>query len=329
MQTRLHWVDVSRGIAFLMVIYSHLEYRNDFLMHFFTPVFLTTFFFVSGYLFKENAGFKSVFEQRTRTLLLPLLILGMIMITLSQIVTFNEPEPFLHKVKGLLYQTEGGNSVLWFVAALYVHSLLFYWLMHWSKTVKRLLAVSLLLFVANVAYSIWLGAPRMPWHVTSAGFGCFYMGMGKVYKQYERQIDAVVSKKVLSFVLVSYILVLCFYDVPISYGGSRYVIDSLLLTSAGLLICVYVSKLVLHSNRLLLFTGANTLFYFAFHGKVYSFLQTVTARCLTASGIGHTFISDFGLGILITFADALILIPFAMLVNKYVPQILGKGFKIY
>ncbi len=326
MQTRLHWVDVSKGIAFLMVIYSHLEYRNDFLMHFFTPIFLTTFFFVSGYLFKENAGFKSVFEQRTRTLLLPLLILGMIIIALSQFVTYNEPEPF-HRIKALLCQT--GRNDLWFIAALYVHSLLFYWLMHWSKTAQRLLVVSLLLFVANVAYSIWLDGFQMPWHITKAGFGCFYMGLGKVYKQYERQIDAAMSKKVLSVVVVSYILVLCFYDVPISYGGSRYVIDSLLFTSAGLLICVYVSKLVLHSNRLLLFTGANTLFYFAFHGKVYSFLQTVIARCLTVSGIGHTFISDFGLGILITFADALILIPFAMLVNKYGPQILGKGFKIY
>ena len=76
MTKRLNWIDVSRGIAFLMVIYSHLEYKNDFLMHFFSPIFLTTFFFVSGYLYKEGIGFKQVLEQRTRTLLLPLFILG-------------------------------------------------------------------------------------------------------------------------------------------------------------------------------------------------------------------------------------------------------------
>ena len=29
---RIHWLDVSRGLAFLMVIYSHLEYSNDAVM---------------------------------------------------------------------------------------------------------------------------------------------------------------------------------------------------------------------------------------------------------------------------------------------------------
>lgn len=73
---RLKWLDISRGIAFLMVIYSHLEYKDDMIMRYFKPMFLTMFFFVSGYLFKEKCSFSKVFEQRTRTLLLPFLILG-------------------------------------------------------------------------------------------------------------------------------------------------------------------------------------------------------------------------------------------------------------
>lgn len=73
---RILWLDVSRGLAFLMVVYSHLEYTNDSVMRYFSPVFLTTFFFVSGYLFKEKCSFSKVFEQRTRTLLLPFLALG-------------------------------------------------------------------------------------------------------------------------------------------------------------------------------------------------------------------------------------------------------------
>lgn len=45
-------------------------------MRYFSPVFLTMFFFVSGYLFKENCSFSFVLEQRTRTILLPFLTLG-------------------------------------------------------------------------------------------------------------------------------------------------------------------------------------------------------------------------------------------------------------
>ena len=76
MMKRINWLDTTRGLAFLMVIYSHLEYCDSLIMRFFSPVYLTMFFFVSGYLFKENYSFNKVFEQRTRTILLPFLIMG-------------------------------------------------------------------------------------------------------------------------------------------------------------------------------------------------------------------------------------------------------------
>lgn len=75
-RVRLKWLDIARGLAFLMVIYSHLKYKDDMVMRYFTPMFLTMFFFVSGYLFKENCSFAKVLEQRTRTILLPFLTLG-------------------------------------------------------------------------------------------------------------------------------------------------------------------------------------------------------------------------------------------------------------
>lgn len=218
---------------------------------------------------------------------------------------------------------------MWFIAALYVYSLLFYWVECLSKTIKKLLIVSFFLFILNVAYSIWWDGPQIPWHVNGAGFGCFYMGLGKAYKYYERGIDSTVSRKVLLLCLIVYIMILYFYHAGISYGGSRYIIDSLLITSLGLLVCVYVSKLVLNNNRFLLFVGANTLFYFAFHGKVYSLLQTVIDRGLVWGGIEHTFSLDLCLGIFVTFLDALILVPFAMFINRYIPQVLGKGFKLW
>lgn len=74
---RINWIDASRGLAFLMVIYYHLSTRNiGGMVPYFSPVFLTTFFFVSGYLTKGNQSFEKVLEQRTRTLLVPLLIFG-------------------------------------------------------------------------------------------------------------------------------------------------------------------------------------------------------------------------------------------------------------
>lgn len=329
MKQHLNWIDVSRGMAFLMVIYSHLKYCEPGLMKYFSPIFLTTFFFVSGYLFKEGCRFSQVFEQRTRTLLWPFLILGGSMISINQVVTFNEPIPLVERVKGLLYQN-GEHQLLWFIAAIYVYSLVFYWIERWTGEIRRLVIMGILLFVVNVAYSIWWMGPSLPWHVTNAGFGCFYMAMGKAYKHYEVRIDRWMTGRMIMLCTVVYIGVMSIIDHSFSFDGSRWGIDSMSITMLGVFVVVYISKkTVLEHNRFLLFVGANTLFYFAFHGKVYSLLQVVMGKLLIMRGIVHTFTLDFTLGIVITLLDALILIPLAMLVNRYFPWILGKGFKLW
>ena len=299
-------------------------------MHYFSPIFLTTFFFVSGYLFKEGCSFKHVFEQRTRTLLLPFLILGVCMIALNQVITYNEPVPFVDRIKGLLLQN-GHNQLLWFIAALYVYSLAFYWVERWARTIKGLLIFAIALFIANVAYSFWLNLPSLPWHITGTGFGCFYMAMGKVYKECENKIDAWVTMPRLWMALALYILLMFLHTDGISWAGSKWILDAVVITGLGIFVNVYLSKKIacLNKNRFLLFVGANTLFYFAFHGKVYSLLQTVINKLIVMGGIEHTTLLDFSLGIGITLLDAIILIPCAMVVNKYLPWTLGKGFKIW
>lgn len=327
---RINWIDVTRGIAFLMVIYSHLQYCNSSLMHYFSPIFLTTFFFVSGYLFKEGCSFKQVFEQRTRTLLFPFLVFGGFMISLNQVVTFNETVPLVDRVKGLLLQN-GHNQLLWFIAALYVYSLAFYWVERWAVSIKGLFIFVILLFFANTAYSFWLELPSLPWHITGTGFGCFYMAMGKIYKEYEIKIDKWVTLPKLMIAVVLYVLLLFLHSDKLSWSGSKWMIDALVITGLGIFVNVYLSKKIacINNNRFLLFVGANTLFYFAFHGKVYSLLQTVINKLIVMGGIEHTTLLDLSLGIGITLLDAIILIPFAMLVNKYLPWTLGKGYKLW
>ena len=326
-KSRINWLDTSRGLAFLMVIYSHLEYCNDSIMRYFSPVFLTTFFFVSGYLFKERCSFSKVFEQRTRTLLLPFLSLGVIMILMSQVLTFNEKVPFVEELKGLLFQN-GKNELLWFVAALYVYSLIFYWIERFAVTPERLLFFSVILFIANEVV-VWMGIPRIPWHINSFGFACFYMGLGKYYKEKQMIIDKYVdNKRFVAVMFVIYILLISLFDLHISFYGSKFIIEALSVTLSGLVVMIYISKHINQKNRLMLFVGANSLFYFAFHGKCFSLLQTICHKLVT-----EDILSIYGTKDIIAFSivilDALILILPAMFVNRYCPFILGKGFKLW
>ena len=324
---RINWLDVSRGIAFLMVIYSHLEYCNDSVMRYFSPVFLTTFFFVSGYLFKENCSFGKVLEQRTRTLLLPFLALGMIMILMNQVMSFHEHVTFLDRVKGLLFQN-GENQILWFIAALYVYSVIFYWIEKLSKNAWVLLVVSVGLFFLNWGYKS-LGMPSIPWHVDGFGFACFYMGIGKLYKEHETAINVWIDRKLLVVVaLIWYVTLITVFDLHISFDGGKMMVDALAVTLPGLTIMIYVSKHILANSRFLLFVGANTLFYFAFHGKVFSLLQTVCHKLLSEDWLAIGSV-QVGMGFAIAFLDAVVLILPAMFVNRYCPFLLGKGFKLW
>lgn len=325
---RIGWLDVSRGIAFLMVIYSHLHYCDSSIMRFFSPIFLTTFFLVSGYLFKEKQSFLFVLENRTRTLLLPFIILGMIMIILSQILSFNEHASFADSIKGLLLQN-GHNQILWFIAALYIYSIIFYWIEYFFPSTNKIIIVGLILFILNAILRFWLMLPSIPWHIDAAGFACFYMALGKYYKHHENKIDKIISNKVLILLLILYALLIWHFDFKFSFYGSRYIIDSLIITIIGLTLCVYISKRFLQNNKFLLFVGSNTLFYFAFHGKIFAVLQVILKKILPTYIIGQNHLSDFGIAICIVLLDAIILIIPMMIVNKYFPQILGKGFKLW
>lgn len=310
-----------------MVIYSHLEYSNEFVMRYFSPVFLTTFFFVSGYLFKENCSFGKVFEQRTRTLLIPFLALGIIMILLSQVLTFNEKIPFIDEIKGLLFQN-GQNQLLWFIAALYIYSIIFYWIERVANSPKRLLIISIILFLLNYVI-VLMEFPPIPWHVSSFGFACFYMGLGKYYKEKEQKINTFTDNKwIIVTLLIIYILLISVFDLRISFGGGKFVVDALSVTIPGLIIMIYVSKHIVQNSKFLLFVGANTLFYFAFHGKVYSLLQTICHKTFSAELLSMNDVQNI-IGFVIVFLDAIILILPTMFLNKYCGFLLGKGYKLW
>lgn len=310
-----------------MVIYSHLEYCDDAIMKFFSPVFLTTFFFVSGYLFKERCSFSKVFEQRTRTLLLPFLCLGMIMILMSQVLTFNEKVPFVDEVKGLLLQN-GENQILWFIAALYVYSVAFYWIERWAGNTSRLLVVCCLLFILN-GVCIKMGLSKIPWHVNSIGYACFYMGLGKWYKDNEIRVNRMIDNKwAILMALALYIGIITLFDLHVSFGCGRWIVDAWSVSIPGLIVMLYISKHWFQNNRFLLFVGANTLFYFAFHGKVYSLLQTICHKVMASDSLESSVVES-SVAFLIVILDAVILILPAHFVNRYCPFLLGKGFKLW
>lgn len=78
-KNRIEWIDQFRGILFLFVIICHSRLAPPYMKHLYEPIFLTGFFFLSGYLYKDKditTKLKSIFNGLIAPFLLYCLLWG-------------------------------------------------------------------------------------------------------------------------------------------------------------------------------------------------------------------------------------------------------------
>jgi fucose 4-O-acetylase-like acetyltransferase len=302
-------------------------------MAFFHPVFLTMFFFVSGYLFKSDYSFGRLLEHKIRTLLIPFLIFVLLLLASAQVLTFNEHSSFSRDLLDSLLQIRGKNDQIWFVAALFVMNFPFYVLVKYAKSTRALLLIAFVGFLLSVMYDSWLKLPALPWHIQFIGNGCFYMALGFAYRKHEQKLKSCEKRTAFFSVLSLYFAFVAIrkfiLHLPdISFDGSFYFIDALIITLLGIFAMIYISKRLTNA-KLILFVGANSLLYFCMHGKVYSLLQVITEKIFSKFAIAHSETIDFLLGLGMTFLVAIILIIPVILINRYLHFLIGKGYKLW
>lgn len=130
---RIVWVDVVKYICILMVMLSHLEARTDVWSAFYTPFFLSAFFFVSGYVYRPKDSFNRFLYKKFRQLFVPWLVFSVFNILLSQTLSFNEHTGLLPELTWNFLQIRGKGDGIWFVAALFVAFIPFYFFINWYE----------------------------------------------------------------------------------------------------------------------------------------------------------------------------------------------------
>lgn len=265
---RISWVDIARGIVMLFVIESHLGCCPPLYKTIFGPVFLSGFFFISGYLFSEKANFKEYFINKTKTLLVPFLILGSINILLRFVISFNEQKPILVQFKEFVLQI-GETSGLWFIACLYITSIIFYFINKLLTNNKKTLyfIVITVCGIISFLYNKYIQI-ELPWHIQKVGIAIFFMAMGLIYKnlieekirKYENKINLFFVVLVYSFLL--YLNYKIFNNTYISINSyDTEILMYFILSLASIWILVIASKKI-GSNKWIEFVGKNTLVYF-------------------------------------------------------------------
>lgn len=324
---RITWLDTSRGLAFIMVIFHHLDLSNDVGNNFIFPVFLTTFFFVSGYLFKEKVSFSKMLEHRIRTLLIPFVILGSFLILVSSVVSYNEKQIGIRESFIELFTQYGYVHIntMWFIPSLFVYSIVFHLFMSINSGWKWMTEMAFVTFFLNWLYIYIINGPILPWHIHYLGFACTYMFLGKIYKSCEKEIDKIATVRCCVLALIIYLSYIFFSGNSCNFYGSPWGVDSILLSLLGLFVMIKISKTL--NSKFVRFVGANTLLYFAFHGKVMSLVNIILNR-LDIYVNGSLSIYEAFL-IAKAILIAILLIPICIIINKYLPQILGKNYKLW
>lgn len=137
---RIEWVDVVKYVCIIMVMLSHLETQTDIWRAFYTPFFLTAFFFTAGYVYKPKGSFKEFLYSKFRQLFVPWLVFSVFDLLLSQVLSFNVHESLAVELKWNFLQIRGQGDQIWFVAALFIAFIPFYFFIKKYETISEIIS---------------------------------------------------------------------------------------------------------------------------------------------------------------------------------------------
>ena len=343
---RVEWIDIIKFACIMFVMISHLEANTKPLYAFYSPFFLTAFFFSSGYVYRHKNNFKDFICKKTYQLFLPWLVFSVLNILLSQIVSFNEHKNLWYELKWNFLQIRGLGDGVWFVAALFVAFIPFYFFIKWYESETKLtnkqktilaLFISFALSFVSVIYTKLLPSgtfswktAALPWHLEYIFQAMFYMVLGYVFKnRFEAFFDKYVKKwyffgNIVLYLVVVYVPYALHWKMPMLLDVFHTYFSEIL----GLIFIISIAKRI-PSNRYINYVGQNTLIYFALHGKIYSLIQTMLHRY--ASGLysvilNNVFVSSI-FAIVFAVGLSLILIIPAHIINRWFPFIAGRKMK--
>mgnify|MGYP004481917435 CR=1 FL=1 len=325
MKKRIEWLDVMKGILISFVILSHC-YPAEIYRRFFTPFFLTMFFFASGYTFSLKENGRKFLCNKWRRLGAPFLILGGCRVLIQYFLYRGSLKKY---AIDFLLQISCSGDEMWFVSCLISTSCVFYIILkigdkfHAAKKDIFILGVSIILLIIG-AYDIIMMKIKLFWEFEIACIMNFYMMLGWFYRRIERKIRICerTNEIILSSVIYMILIIMCKNNVDIHAEHFEHPILWFLLSLMSIGIIIYIAEdcTKRYMKNIFIFLGQNTLFYYAFAGIVRILLcEVLNWWRLTPD----TYIFPI---ICMILAEILLYIPIKI-INKICPWIVGREKK--
>ena len=317
--SRIQWIDQYRGILFFMVILIHTQLCPTWMRYFIDPIFLTGFFFLSGYLYKDRPIKKQLFAA-FNSLLFPLLLYCIIISFISLINDFSLKEFIQSFYRTFIL----GGDLIWFIPCLLCIEVIYYVYSHFLK--KDNIYKYLLLVISIVCYFLITGSIKhhLPWNIDTATWCLGYYLWGQIVKVNKMRIS---ERYVIAFA-VCWILAAVFLGINGWGGGNidihnNYITNQLgflILSYGGCYIAIHLMPLIktyFYFSKL----GMYTLFAFAFHSYILrGIMKFVKIMNMESFYYEYSNLSMF----IISFVTGLVILILGTFFNNYMPIILGK-----
>jgi len=252
-----------------------------------------SFSFYQGVVFKEQFGSVwNLIKKSFKTILLPYFLFAAFTYLfwfLKEPTTHNTLQDFIYQVQGILYGSGNNgylyfNVALWFLPCLFITKIGFALLTKVTNDTKALLFALLgLSFIGYELAEFYLLA-KLPFGIETAFSAIVFFGAGFLMKRNAHVFAAMKNKGFLIFAVG---LVLTVVLATVNYNIFGLQIDMRLnrinnyflfygAAFAGILSWVAFS-MIINKNRILEYIGKHTLYLFAWHYLLFSYLKDITA----------------------------------------------------
>ncbi len=330
MKKRIEWVDIGKYICIMLVMISHLESNTAILQRLYTPVFLSFFFFLSGYVHRQPQTFKEHLWKKIRGLLIPWFIFSNLNIAISAVISYKENRDFAGEFLWNLLQIRGQYDGIWFVAAIFVAFIPFYFVLKTDK--KKAVILSVVLAVLAEIYPALMpkdifpwGSNALPWHLEYIPYALLWMVLGYYFKDDAEQALDRNNRFATRAASVAVYLILIAFLPTFSNIRMVHVLFEYCKTVVGIIMLLLLCK-AMRSNRYVSYVGANTIIYFALHGKLYAVIEHVLSAKIPSvysACLANIWLSSL-LAVLIAVIMSFILIIPTYLINRFFPWIIGR-----
>ena len=296
-KSRLHWVDAAKGILILLVAMHHMIQRGNELgiscraldaIHqteiFWVPIFMATFFIVTGFWAKYDMNFKDFVVKNAKSLLLPLIVFSYLGGILHEL--FYEILKRTYNENALTYPSVFVSIDYWFILALFIAKCMYWLIYKYVKNEKTRWVVTALVYLIGVlSLKAWFLPDYSCWK--SAMVLMIYLPLGQVFK------DRMKGWKLFPVALLLYLgvwLLLYFNNIefPLTTGGMKNLdlaraLPSFILCIAGSFVFLKLCSLIKRA-RILELLGRSTLAIYIMHSWI-EVLAMKTMRSFFSQGV--------------------------------------------